>query len=216
MPEKIKFSFCSEVSASCSQTTVVKIKSMQPHEDGPVYAFPAHLQSAEHHEDVMKTPIARMVKKALAIRGRVRNCFITLPNEVVKKYLDDDGNAVFNDEILEEIWDKAPALLPTHSSSVVPIPITNVTENPPKKKTLSSLLKDAVIEKFGTRSINAESWLDLFENECIRLEVPQDRFWEAIRFFLEGSAIDWYQSTQIVFKNVFWEGWKSSFLDAFV
>ena len=84
-----------------------------------------------------------------------------------------------------------------------------------KKNLYPHYWKDAVIEKFGTRSINAQTWLDLFEKECLRLEVPQDRSWEAIRLFLEGAAIEWYQSTHIIFKDASWERWRSSFLEAF-
>lgn len=61
-----------------------------------------------------------------------------------------------------------------------------------KQKPLSTILKDAVLSKFGAgqKSVNASAWLNLFESECIRLEVPSDRFWEALRLFLEKSAED--------------------------
>ena len=82
-------------------------------------------------------------------------------------------------------------------------------------KPLSTLLKDAVIKRFGSKPINAAAWIDRFEAECTRLKIPDTRRWEGIRLFLDNTATDWYQTALTDLKGSSWETWRNSFLDAF-
>ncbi len=67
----------------------------------------------------------------------------------------------------------------------------------------------------GQKSVKASAWLNLFESECTRLEVPMDRFWETLRLFLEKSAEDWYNTTRLITTSTSWDYWKDSFLQNF-
>jgi hypothetical protein len=219
MSTKLLFTFATEASPTCSKTTVLRVKSMQFSEDGLMYVFPNNLQGTEEHEKLMQTSAAKLVKKALDTRGKIRTINITLSSELYTDYVDDDGNAVFKDTLLEQ-WTSPPRSTAypsfSSSSSASVAPVTElISQATPQKKPLSTLLKDVVIQKFGTRPTNALSWIEIFESECVRLEVPENRYWEAIRLFLEGSALDWYDSRRITFKNASWERWRMSFLDSF-
>jgi len=76
-------------------------------------------------------------------------------------------------------------------------------------------MKDAVIPMFGSKSLHAESWLTMLESECRRLLVPEDRYWEVIRLFVEKSAEEWYNTTRLTTTSTSWKFWRNSFLDSF-
>lgn len=63
-------------------------------------------------------------------------------------------------------------------------------DNQATHKSLRKLLKDSVLENFGLKPNNANMWIEIFESECRRLEIQEDRSWEAIRLFLENSFVD--------------------------
>ncbi len=184
---------------------------MQIDDKDEIFAFPPHLQPIALHEALMATPSAKTAKKALRVRHKVLKPIISLDAELAKKYIDEDGNAVFEGEMLEE-----GSCFKTPSRSVAEPKIEPPESQTPSCKSLASLLKDAVIEKFSSRVTNANTWLDTFESECARLEVPEERFWEAIRPFLENTAVDWYESTRVMFGSATrWSHGRDSFLDAF-
>lgn len=51
----------------------------------------------------MKTTVTKTGKEAFTSRGKVRNPFIKLSDELRWLYIDEGGNAVFNGEMLEEL-----------------------------------------------------------------------------------------------------------------
>jgi len=74
--------------------------------------------------------------------------WVVLPEELAKKYLDAHKN-----HILQETMQSAPPYEPQiFVASKAPQPIED-------SKPLITLLKDAVIEKFGLKPINAESYV---------------------------------------------------------
>lgn len=64
-------------------------------------------------------------------------------------------------------------------------PVVQVVE---KKKNLTSLVKDMVLEKFSGKNQNAGTWLTLFERECTRMEIESHKYSEVLRLFLEDSV----------------------------
>jgi hypothetical protein len=71
------------------------------------------------------------------------------------------------------------------------------------------------MENFDGKNANAETWINLFEKECHRLDIEIDRQWEAIRLFLVGSATDWYQANVKTLYRLNWDRWRKSFLHVF-
>lgn len=73
-----------------------------------------------------------------------------------------------------------------------------------------------VCTEFSGKKQNATVWLDIFQKEATRLTLPEYRFLEALRLFLEGPASDWHK---ICYRTVglegTWESWKTSFLENF-
>lgn len=207
---KARFLIATEASID-GKTTVYKVKQIQLEDMDEVFAFPPELQDIALHDELMKTGPAKSAKRVLTTRNTYRNPFIRLTTDLKKIYLDEDGNPSFKGELLAGIFapskeEVKPLILPTNQ------PVTNAI---PATKSLSTILKDAVIEKFNGRNYNAVSWLNTLEDECTRLQITEENYWIVIRLFLEGPASDWYQATRTILKTDIWEQWRQSFLNAF-
>lgn len=143
----------------------------------------------------MKTEPAKSVKRVLTTRNAYRNPLIRLSADLAKIYLDDDGNPYFKGKFLAEMSEPTKDTIPdVHAKSSPFKQSTSMMVTPPPPKSLTTIIKDAVIEKF-----NATTWLDTFENKCIRLGIPEHQNWIVIRLFLEESATDWYQANRTRF-----------------
>ena len=76
-------------------------------------------------------------------------------------------------------------------------------------------MKDAVISKFNEEKTNALIWLKTFEEECERLAVEEKEFPQALKLFLEGTAIEWYEMNLILLQDKTWVNWRKEFLENF-
>lgn len=202
MDVKAKFHFVSE--ALDSKTTVVKVKTIQLHGQTEVFQFPAARQTMEHHTKLFEHPVTKRVVNSLKTRNKYRNVNITLAeNDLLEIYLDDEGNVIFNEIYLEEVQ---ACISPSPTSPEIPI----------QTKTIHSISKNFVLEKFDGKNFNAQTWLNLFSAECQRLDVKEDKFAEVLRLFLEGTASQWHS---IFLKTNSlahpWEFWNNSFIDTF-
>ncbi|KAK0156700.1 hypothetical protein PV328_012421, partial [Microctonus aethiopoides] len=65
-------------------------------------------------------------------------------------------------------------------------------------------------------NLKADTWLQLFKQECERVGITPDKYAETLRLFLEKSALDWFHSCM---KNNplenNWEIYNNSFLETF-
>jgi hypothetical protein len=210
MGSKLIFTFATEASAIDARTTVIKLKSLQFPGDATRYLFPADLQTLDRHESLMDTPIAKSIKKTLSRehRGKFRSVNITLPSDVFDKYVDGDGNPLFGDYLLEPF-----VYASSMSSSSSESSKSELQQQP--SKSVTSKVKNMVLTKFGIKKLNASSWLDMFERECLRAEILERQFWEVLCLFLEGSALEWFESRTLTFIDASWDQWRDSFLDVF-
>ena len=86
--------------------------------------------------------------------------------------MDEEGNVFFHDYYLEEVQTAAPFDFPAPTS--------------PQAKTIHSIAKNIVLEKFNGEKSNAKIWLKLFISECNRLKIQENKFSEVIYFILGG------------------------------
>ncbi|XKL67759.1 hypothetical protein PGB90_003250 [Kerria lacca] len=164
MSLKVRFTLRAESSATDPKTTVTKMYSMQFLDEDTVFRFSEKHKSLDLHNQLMALPVAKMAQKNLTPRWATRSFKIMLPDAIAALYADLNGNAVFLGTLLDEL-DESHCSASSHPSSIVP-PST------PASRSLSTIVKDAVISKFGSKnsSMNAEAWLEIFETECRRLE----------------------------------------------
>ena len=62
---------------------------------------------------------------------------------------------------------------------------------------------------------NAGQWMDSFERECRRLEVPVVLNVEALKMFIGKPLTDWYEGNAIKLSGKDWTEWKQSFIETY-
>ena len=206
---RARFTMCVVGSSAESKTNVWALRYMELLDDDfdhEVYEFPREYGELGHHDKLFALPAAVTACRKIPKRHTLRTFRVIMPPLVAAIYVDNDGNPIFRGDPLDvRVPDKPPA---------DPVaPVVNTVSFP---RPLSSVIKDAVISKFNPKLHNASSWLDIFERECRRLDVHEDRFWEIIRLFLEGAAEQWYNFIRNTNPhNILWDFWKNSFLKNF-
>lgn len=197
-----------------SRTNVWCLRLIQFFDDdaaeGP-YEFPSEYSATSHHDKLFALPAAITALKKMPKRHQERQFRVTLPPEVAALYIDPEGNPIFHGDPLD-FYVPPPPTPPASTSTELSNLIAPAT---PEKRSLTSALKDAVIAKFNPKSSNATSWLDIFERECARVGIQEERFWEALRLYLDGAAENWYSSLRNTSTNTSWSFWSSSFLKNF-
>lgn len=212
-PCKARFLIAAEASAD-GKTTVLNVKQIQFDGSTEVFVFPLEKQSLGLHTELLKSTIIGSARRSLTTRGKYRNPFVPMTDELAATYLDEANNPIFQNELLEEIVIDGTSYSSVGSNlsggskaSVVEIPT---------QRALSTIVKDAVLTKFSGRNRNPVTWINNFEIECQRLDVPQSRFCEVLRLYLEESAAEWYTTMRTLLGgSTVWETWRESFLNAY-
>lgn len=119
--------------------------------------------------------------------------------------MDEEGNVCYDGVYLDECRAYVdPGPVPTHNLETFP------------QEKISSRVKNMILEKFSGKNHNAAIFMDLFVSECTRLKCKEENYAETLRFFLEGPALDWFQSFLKINKITRpWEHWKNFFIDTF-
>lgn len=206
---KLTFSLTAEPSATNPATTVAHLTTVQIRGQQVVYSFPDNFKDLAFHEVLMSLPVAKAAKKDLKPRWTRRFFNVTADEKLARLYFDEDDNPIFNQCFLSE-YDPSESSVSSRGRKESTVDTTPT-------KALSSIIKEAVIPKFGGKSsfYNAASWIDLFEKECKRLLIEDDRFWEVLRLFLEESAEKWYNTRRLTTNSQIWSSWRDSFIDNF-
>ncbi|KAK9871786.1 hypothetical protein WA026_014241 [Henosepilachna vigintioctopunctata] len=74
-------------------------------QDHKTHDNPEDSQTVGLHKELIKTPAFAKVKNSLKKGHQVRTVWITMTPELLKVYVDEDGNKQFGDQFLEEIQD---------------------------------------------------------------------------------------------------------------
>ncbi len=108
---------------------------MQMEDDKECFAFPIHLESHTLHADLFALPTVKVAKRWLTTRNMVTKPWVVLPKELAQKYLDEEGNPVFEGLMLESA--------PPYISQTL---ITRPAQPTDESKSLVSLLRRSSIE----------------------------------------------------------------------
>lgn len=84
------------------KSNIVKVKLIEELQEGKIYLFPPNLQPLTEHPALAGLPVIKAVIKVFTKRNQFRNIKVTLPEEIVKKYFDEEGNVRFKENYLEE------------------------------------------------------------------------------------------------------------------
>ncbi|ESO01074.1 hypothetical protein HELRODRAFT_175101 [Helobdella robusta] len=173
---------------------------------------------AEHKVLCSKRVIKNTIMTIKPING-YRKIGITIDDELRKEYYDEDGNLCFlnmpleeanisNEHVVEDKSDEKNFLIEKIKELEAKLNLDN-------KFKLHDVEKRFILDKFN-KSQNVNDWLGKFENECIRHKIfDATNMIEALRFFLSGSAENWYDANIIKIGLTNWSEWRASFLTVF-
>lgn len=140
-----------------------------------------------------------------------------MTEELRKVYLDEDDNLLFENQYLEEI--KKEQSKQNREAGVLEKLLEKLVQNTQdtKQVNLKNIAERFVIEKFTSKNLNANQWIDIFEKECIRFDVTEDeKKIEILRLFMDKSCVDWYSSMMLkLTMNSEWSTWKKKFCESF-
>jgi hypothetical protein len=215
----MRFTLATEANDTTGKTTILKVKSVQIEGQEEVYVFPPEKQPLTLHTILAKTKTVKTVKKQLTTRGLQRKVYVIPTPDLHNAYLDEAENLCFDGEILEEMSQpkkfESMQYPPSASSDYTYSIESTVLADRQKPKSLSSVAKDVILDKFDGTNRNPLTWINTFEAERERLEIENVRFCEVLRLFLEGSASIWYLSTRTLIGTSTWENWRLTFINAF-
>ena len=139
-----------------------------------VYAFPPNRQSCIEHPRLIENTVIKNGIKSIVKRGQYRNLVMTLTSQMQAIYLDEQKNICFNGKYLDEIKNicfNGEYLDEIKPPSINVTPVTpTVLESQPRS--LASLTKDMVLDKFTGKNQNAQSWINTFSVSYTHLTLP--------------------------------------------
>lgn len=186
------------------KSSIIKLKSIKYESSNEVFIFDEDDQPKTYHKKLFETPCMISATKALDRRGKTRTVRMTLEGDLYELYIDKEKNFIFNEMILEE------------QGTSPPPPILSQSNPPPQNLSISleSISRNIVLDKFENKNQNASLWLKMFTNECQRIHVPIDRYFEVLRLFLTGTPLHWYEA---LYKSSItnWDTYVESFTNTF-
>lgn len=223
---KLRFYVNAEESTD-KKTTVYKIKWLQPVGSDCYYEMPIELQNLSNHSEICAIQKVKTVTASIKTRGAYRTFTLSLSPEIAKKYIDNDGDAIYKEVYLQETTTPQYKIKTTRKGKEEDIPtllqqIVSATqkgtqpESTPKKN-LRNIREDFVLENFDGKNFPIENWFKTFEKECARCQVISDEDKILIlRLFLDGTAKNWFSSKIVTIGlDVEFETWRKVILDSF-
>ncbi|XP_045492414.1 uncharacterized protein LOC123691873 [Colias croceus] len=201
--DKLRFQFA-VLAGSDGKSNVVCITSIET-TDGRIFNIPDDLKPASKHTSLISSDVFTKIKNSLKKRHQTRAVWIPLNTDLRNIYLDEGENLQFGDQYLEEITRETVPLLSNNKNTT--------TEN----KNISKVAERFMIEKFSNKNSNVNQWITVFESECERFEILEDKEKiEILKHLLEKQCIDWYTSMLIKLTvNSNWIEWKENLCETY-
>ncbi|KAI4488644.1 hypothetical protein M0802_011460 [Mischocyttarus mexicanus] len=90
------------VAADDPKTNIILITSITD-EEKQKFEVPRHLGIRKYHTQLETLPEYKKVTATLKRRGQTRSVWLNLNKEILRNYVDDNGNMAIGDYLLEEI-----------------------------------------------------------------------------------------------------------------
>ena len=200
------------VKAKSTGDLVYCVDTIKRPDEGIKYSIPRDKQPEKFHPGLFALPALMNAKKNMVKIGHYRNLRVSLKGDLIKMYLDEDGNFVFLDFYLEECSD-APSKPKASANDSTAIETQSSGDG--KDYELKHVEKKFLIEKFNGKQ-NASEWLDSFKAECARYNIEEEvQKVKCLKLFLQDRAKDWYDANVIKISKEDWSLWEISFLKVF-
>ena len=203
------------------------------------FAVPNNLQALTKHTELVAIKKVTSAASACMQPPKYRRIKVPMTSKLLSTYFDEQFDFVIQENYLEEAGELRHSKL--NQSKPPPEPVRDAGEiqtlikimieqrmqddkdkiekkeqkaREKKIVRLRDLQSLFVLSKYDGKA-NAIQWLAQFEEECTRLEIPDELKAEALKAFLEESLSDWYQSNVIKLGNASWTTWKEAFTDTY-
>ena len=191
------------------------------------FRIPETEKNLDLHMELLNIKTIVSSRNSITKVGGYRKVTVPFREELRKKYLDEDGNFCMDNHYLEELTTGEGSTQlaedTSSSSSYHGSELLLINRIKELEKQISSIeqislvdvQKKFVINKFNGRQ-EAVSWLESYEKECNRYSIFTDtKKIEVLKFFVEGTVLEWYASNLIKLSLSHWGPWKQSFLLVF-
>ncbi|CAB3234337.1 unnamed protein product [Arctia plantaginis] len=158
---RAKFHFVSD--SLDAKTTIVKVLTIQLEGEDTIFQFPKEYQRKEDHPKLFDTSVVKNVVKSMKTRGKFRNIWVSLADELKDQYLDEEGNVCFDGIYLDEAPVNPNPALPKFSQS-----------EPVENKSIHSVVKDMILDKFSGKNQNAKDDILLGLDAIKKFKLCQD------------------------------------------
>lgn len=180
------------------------------------FILPSEYLDIRNHKVLLSKSIIKNSINAIKPINGYRRVGISINDDIRKEYFDEEDNLCYKGLPLEE--SNSMLDISTRSISIEEgqnfidrIKELEAKLNLNEEVGLHLVEKKFVLEKFE-KKINASEWIEQFEDECSRHRILNDtKKIEALRFFVDGSSKDWYESSIKKIGLVNWNEWKRSF-----
>ncbi|KAI4476486.1 hypothetical protein M0804_013557 [Polistes exclamans] len=136
----------------------------------------------------------KKAKEALKKRHDELKIWITLTEELKKIYSDEEGDSRFRGDYLVKVIQEQ-----TEKHSHLEKILEKLVENSERKEeeiNLKRIIDKFILEKFNFKTSNVKQWLDLFEKECEKFNIENNKTKiELFRMVIDETCQDWYNST---------------------
>lgn len=187
-----------------------------------IYRMPADKRDMKlHHPILLTKKSVQNAAKSISPIGGYRNIQVSLTPDLKALYYDEDDNLAFKDTPLEEIQDELNYSIISNQTDEERRLLNQIAELQKVKQQLESQRDDSklndiekklIVDKFNGTQIASE-WIIKFETECIRWKVSSPvKMIQALRFYVDGSAVDWYFTNLKKLDMSKWSDWRDSLL----
>lgn len=206
MSERVIFHFTMVIEEAEPSLAVASIRRIE--DKATCYNFPKHLQHSKHHQPLLQIKTVKSATANMTKVGQYRNLNLTLPADLARLYLDDEGNFMFKNVYLEE-----SEIAQNGSSTAVHDCVGPAPAMP--ELNLADIDRKFNLDKF-TGKQDAKTWIVTFDAECARFRIlDSTQKVTILKLFLESGARDWYAASIIKFPTSEWKIWKESFEKVF-
>lgn len=187
------------------------------------YLLPEELRALELHPLLSSKKYIQNAVTAIKNLNGYRTINVKINEDIKSTYFDEVGNVCFEQIPLEE----SVAMQGSQTGGFIQIELEDRIKRLEHQLRLHSeqneiklhnIEKKFILESFDRKQFDPKEWLRRFEDECSRFQINDNSLKiQALRFFVIGSAKDWYETTLTkIGLNASWSTWKSSFYNIFV
>ncbi len=172
---RFQFHLVADAADKEGKTTPIFVRRVRLYNEDIWFSFPTEFQKFSHHQALAAIPAIKSACSVIKNRGQFQNINVNMTNEDRMLYMDDADNFIFKGHYLEQT-----SFVVQHSSSSMPssdpkvdLLVSTITQK--KEEDVEKMLKHLFISKLSKSTKNAQSWCDLFEKECSKLEMTDRR-----------------------------------------